>query len=402
MGSASPSRWRAPPCGRWRGTSAAGTTGARCCARRSADRIEEAFGFPHYQVHRADLLALLAAALPPERLHLDHRLTDLTTTATASRCASRAATAPRPTSSWAPTASTPRVRRLLFGPDDPRFTGCVAYRGLVPAERLAGLGLEVTAQVWMGPGRHFVHYFVDARPARELRRGRRAGHVDARVLDRPRRRRGRARRLRRLAPGGARDPRRGRRDLHLGAVRPHTARALVGRAGHAARRRVPRHAAVHGAGRRAGDRGRRGARGLPGRRPGRPGRGARALRRAARAAGDEHPRRVGGQQGALPPPRRPRPACARRADGRPARRTGPTAPSRGSTATTPAPSRPRPSATTVSTVSIGSSWSISARRSSQCGGMHMCVPSSSAASSMRKPCSVGDANSTSAPPGLRQ
>jgi hypothetical protein len=32
--------------------------------------------------------------------------------------------------------------------------------GLVPAERLSELGLEVTAQVWMGPGRRFVHYFV--------------------------------------------------------------------------------------------------------------------------------------------------------------------------------------------------------------------------------------------------
>jgi salicylate hydroxylase len=30
----------------------------------------------------------------------------------------------------------------------------------VPAERLRDLGLEVTAQVWMGPGGHFVHYFV--------------------------------------------------------------------------------------------------------------------------------------------------------------------------------------------------------------------------------------------------
>lgn len=36
-------------------------------------------------------------------------------------------------------------------------------RGLVPAERLRDLGLEVTAQVWMGPGRHFVHYFVSGR-----------------------------------------------------------------------------------------------------------------------------------------------------------------------------------------------------------------------------------------------
>jgi salicylate hydroxylase len=55
------------------------------------------------------------------------------------------------------------VRRALFGPDQPRFTGCVAYRGLVPADRLRELGLEVTAQVWMGPGQHFVHYFVSQR-----------------------------------------------------------------------------------------------------------------------------------------------------------------------------------------------------------------------------------------------
>src|SRR5262249_45428515 len=48
------------------------------------------------------------------------------------------------------------VRRVLFGPDDPRFTGCVAYRGLVPAEGVRYLNLETTMQRWMGPGKHFV------------------------------------------------------------------------------------------------------------------------------------------------------------------------------------------------------------------------------------------------------
>jgi salicylate hydroxylase len=52
------------------------------------------------------------------------------------------------------------VRGLVFGAERPRFTGCAAYRGLVPADVLAPLDLEVTTQVWMGPGRHFVHYFV--------------------------------------------------------------------------------------------------------------------------------------------------------------------------------------------------------------------------------------------------
>ena len=52
------------------------------------------------------------------------------------------------------------MRDAVFGSEQPRFTDCAAYRGLVPVERLRDLQLEVTAQVWMGPGRHFVHYFV--------------------------------------------------------------------------------------------------------------------------------------------------------------------------------------------------------------------------------------------------
>jgi salicylate hydroxylase len=52
------------------------------------------------------------------------------------------------------------VRAALFGPERPRFTGCIAYRGLVLAERLTHLGLEIVSSNWMGPGGHFVHYFV--------------------------------------------------------------------------------------------------------------------------------------------------------------------------------------------------------------------------------------------------
>jgi salicylate hydroxylase len=124
--------------------------------------LEAAFGFPHYQMHRADLLAALTRALPAERIHLGHRLTDLTdhgdrveaTFAGGARVAVDALVG-------ADGIHSP-VRHRLFGPTSPRFTGCIAYRGLVPAERLRELGLEVTAQVWMGPGAHFVHYFVSS------------------------------------------------------------------------------------------------------------------------------------------------------------------------------------------------------------------------------------------------
>jgi salicylate hydroxylase len=123
-----------------------------------AEPLEAEFGFPHYQMHRADLLFALARAFPAERVHLGHRLVGFEEAGS------------RVVASFAGGRSVEvdvlvgadgihsLVRRQLFGADDPRFTGCVAYRGLVPASRLGEL--EVEAQVWMGPGRHFVHYFV--------------------------------------------------------------------------------------------------------------------------------------------------------------------------------------------------------------------------------------------------
>ena len=55
------------------------------------------------------------------------------------------------------------MRQLLFGPSNPHFTGCVAYRGLIPAERVKNLNVEVNAQRWMGPGKHIVIYYVSAK-----------------------------------------------------------------------------------------------------------------------------------------------------------------------------------------------------------------------------------------------
>src|SRR5579872_6520601 len=41
-----------------------------------ADECERIFGAPYYHFHRAELLELLAAALPAELIHLDHRCVD--------------------------------------------------------------------------------------------------------------------------------------------------------------------------------------------------------------------------------------------------------------------------------------------------------------------------------------
>jgi salicylate hydroxylase len=54
------------------------------------------------------------------------------------------------------------VREATLGPESPRFSGHVAYRGLVPAARIADLGIELVASSWWGPDHHFVRYFVGA------------------------------------------------------------------------------------------------------------------------------------------------------------------------------------------------------------------------------------------------
>ena len=121
---------------------------------------EELYGAPHMTLHRADLLAVIASGFPAEHIHLGHRLVGL---------ADRGGRAEAWFENGARISADvlvgadgihSTVRAALFGDEEPRFAGCVAYRGLVPVERIADLGLEIGSQSWVGPGAHFVHYFV--------------------------------------------------------------------------------------------------------------------------------------------------------------------------------------------------------------------------------------------------
>jgi salicylate hydroxylase len=52
------------------------------------------------------------------------------------------------------------VRESLFGPESPRFTGHVCWRGLVPTAHLGGTVVPPDMTVWFGPKAHIVHYYV--------------------------------------------------------------------------------------------------------------------------------------------------------------------------------------------------------------------------------------------------
>jgi len=122
--------------------------------------VEAAFGAPYYHFHRADLANLLAAALPQGCLHVGHKLTGLEQKG--ERVIARfesGATAETELLVGADGIHS-RVRELVFGAEKPHFTGCVAWRGLVPAERVSHLSIEVASHSWLGPEAHVVHYWV--------------------------------------------------------------------------------------------------------------------------------------------------------------------------------------------------------------------------------------------------
>ena len=124
--------------------------------------VETAFGAPYYTFHRGELHRALTNAIPAKCVHLAHRFTHLVDHRDRVEAHFENGSSISVDALIGADGIHSVVRHALFGPEKPHFTGCVAYRGLVPANRLRHLDLEFTNQIWMGLGAHFVHYFVSA------------------------------------------------------------------------------------------------------------------------------------------------------------------------------------------------------------------------------------------------
>jgi 2-polyprenyl-6-methoxyphenol hydroxylase-like FAD-dependent oxidoreductase len=51
-----------------------------------------------------------------------------------------------------------RIRRALFGADEPTFSGLIAWRGVIPMAALPRHMARMVGTNWVGPGGHVVHY----------------------------------------------------------------------------------------------------------------------------------------------------------------------------------------------------------------------------------------------------
>ena len=137
-------------------------TGERVFWTPLGEQAEVHFGAPYYQVHRADLLDILVNALGDAGTHLNARVQAFEQDGhgVTIRLADGRIVTGNVLVGADGIHST--VRAQLSGREQPRYTGCVAWRGLVPAQRLTHLGLGRVTGVWMGPNRSIVQYYVSA------------------------------------------------------------------------------------------------------------------------------------------------------------------------------------------------------------------------------------------------
>ena len=126
------------------------------------DAIETNYGAPYYHFHRADLIALLADTFGRKEIKLGRRLVGVGQDETGVTAHFENGTSQRGDLLIGADGIHSQVRERLFGVEKPRFSGQIAYRGLAPAERVAHLGLPHDVTNWVGPGGHFVHYFVSS------------------------------------------------------------------------------------------------------------------------------------------------------------------------------------------------------------------------------------------------
>ncbi|HEU0102521.1 MAG TPA: FAD-dependent monooxygenase [Mycobacteriales bacterium] len=113
------------------------------------------------QIHRADLHEVLAAALAeraPGAVRLDSRLVGLADLGSQVEATFAGGARTRADLVVGADGLRSRVRELLWGAQDPRFTGQVAYRCLVPRELAAPYLAAGRAAVYLGPGRVLNRY----------------------------------------------------------------------------------------------------------------------------------------------------------------------------------------------------------------------------------------------------
>lgn len=125
------------------------------------DAVDDAFGTPYMHAHRADLLAAILEEVGDDaRIRMNARVAEVGQDG--DRAWAKLESGETETGDVLVAADGVRspIREALFEPEPPRFSECMAWRGLTATEDVADLGYERDSYIWMGPERSMVVYFV--------------------------------------------------------------------------------------------------------------------------------------------------------------------------------------------------------------------------------------------------
>ena len=125
-------------------------TGTETSVLAMSGEAEAKYGAPQLTLHRADLLRALEEALPAECIRLGQRATRIAQDAAGVHLAFADGTRATVAALVGADGIHSVVRAALFGEEQPRFTGVVAYRAVIPRERLDLPGLDRFTK-WWGP-----------------------------------------------------------------------------------------------------------------------------------------------------------------------------------------------------------------------------------------------------------
>jgi salicylate hydroxylase len=112
-----------------------------------------------YGMHRADLLGVLADALPPGVVHTNHRCVGFDQNDHAAKLTFANGKAIEIDVVIAADGLHSTLQKHVVEPSPPEYSGSRAYRGLLPMEKLPGWRKEAH-QIWMGDGKHFMVFPV--------------------------------------------------------------------------------------------------------------------------------------------------------------------------------------------------------------------------------------------------
>jgi len=121
------------------------------------------YGAPYLCIHRAELHAALVSAVPSELVHRGKRLVDLDQDGHSVTLIFADGTRARADALIGADGIHSVVREKLLGPEQPQFTGRLAYRTTFPAALLGDVQVAPSRTKWWGPDRHIVIYFTTAR-----------------------------------------------------------------------------------------------------------------------------------------------------------------------------------------------------------------------------------------------